>query len=161
MLDAVVGYSIFIFVIFNFDPLKSGGSTALPAPIVVMPLVSLPIYNACSTAPLFRAWELILSSPMILLLLQCLIHPLCPSFHLLCSPSSSSSSTSFRAWAYFESGPILWYYILWTTLFPSLLSSLFPLLPSHSFPPSFSLHSLRPPFLISSPFSLLPPSPLG
>ena len=150
----------------NFVPSKSGGVTALPAPIVVMPLVSFPIYLfCCTTFPC--AFSFILSSPMILLLLQCLLHPPCPSFH---SPSSSSSSISFCAWAYFESGPILWYYTLNSLSFPP--SSLFPLLPSHSFPPSLLLPSLPssslPPFLpllssLPSPLalSLLPPSPLG
>ena len=121
-----------------------------------------------STAPLSHdcAFSFILSSPMILLLLQCLLHPPCPSFR---SPSSSSSSTSFCAWAYFESGPILWYYIL-STLFPSLPPLSSPSsLPTHFLLPYFSLHSLRPPFLLSSPSflpsplpcSLLPPCPLG
>ena len=118
-----------------------------------MPLVSLPIYFFyCTTFPC--AFSFILSSPMILVLLQCLLHPPCPSFR---SPSSSSSSTSFCAWAYFESGPILWYYIL-STLFPSLPPLSFPSLPTHFLLPYFFLHSLRPPFLLSSPSFL--PSPL-
>ena len=131
--------------------------TALPAPIVVIPLVSLPIYLFYwTTFPC--AFSFIPSSPMILLLLQCLLHAPCPSFRLLCSPpSSSSSSTSFCAWAYFESGPILWYYLLATLSFRP--SSLFPLLlPTHFLLPYFSLHSLRPPLLLSSPSFL--PSPL-
>ena len=71
----------------------------------------------------------------------------------------SSSSTSFCAWAYFESGPILWYYILRTTLFPSPPSSFFPLLPSHSFPPSLLLPSLPSSCLLPFLPSFLP-SPL-
>ena len=129
--------------------------TALPAPIMVMPLVSFPIYLfCCTTFPC--AFSFIFSSPMILLLLQCLLHPPCPSFR---SPSSSSISTSFCAWANFV---IL--YTLNSLSFPP--SSLLPLLPSHSFPPSLPLPSLPssslPPFFPPlSPRSLLPPSPLG
>ena len=151
---------------FNFDPSKSGGATALPAPIVVMPLVSFSIYLfCCTTFPC--AFSFILSSPMILLLLQCLLHPPCPSFR---SPSSSSSSTSFCAWAYFESGPIcgiIYSHLL--SFLPSLLS-----LPPPPFPLIFSfLTSLFTPFVLPSSFppppflpplfprSLLPPSPLG
>ena len=123
---------------------------------MVMPLVSFPIYLfCCTTFPC--AFSFILSSPMILLLLQCLLHPLCPSFRF---PSSSSISTSFCAWAYFESGPILWYYIL-STLFPSLPPLSSPSsLPTHFLLPYFSLHSLRPPFLLSSPSFLPSPLPL-
>ena len=40
-MDAVVGHSIDNFLIFNFDPSKSDGATALPAPMVVMPLVCI------------------------------------------------------------------------------------------------------------------------
>ena len=36
MLDTVVRHSIKFYLIFNFHPSKSGGMTALPAPMVVM-----------------------------------------------------------------------------------------------------------------------------
>ena len=39
-LDAVVSHSMEFDLIFNFHSSKSGGMTALPAPMVVMPLLT-------------------------------------------------------------------------------------------------------------------------
>ena len=46
-MDAVVGHSNRQFLILNFDPSKSGGATALPAPMVVTLLVEDSIKGLC------------------------------------------------------------------------------------------------------------------
>ena len=65
-MDVVVGHSIVQCLIFNFDPLKSGGATALPTPMVVTPLLTPE--NYCPISLMSKLLEVRIRNLLIVLL---------------------------------------------------------------------------------------------